>query len=177
MSTSRPRSNSAPTSASTRKRRPGRIKKVLLWSAAVVILLAIIGSLLPDDTDTTGAPATTAAAVAQLPGATTDSTTPAAPSPSPAPTPSPTPTWSGPSYGTAAVVCQSYGETIYPYGFDEHEFLGVIADEEQSDGSRYVKMTVTVTNAFGAEMDATMECTVAGADDVTLAQVTEFNVY
>lgn len=57
---------------------------------------------------------------------------------------------------------EDYGELCYPYGFKCHWFLGLIHEEQLSDGSWYFKVEVTVENAYGNKVDAIAEGIVNG---------------
>ena len=63
---------------------------------------------------------------------------------------------------TAGSACETYGSSIYRYGFESHYLLGVLAEEPRPDGTFFLKTIATVTNEYGAEMEANMECVVSG---------------
>ena len=49
---------------------------------------------------------------------------------------------------------ETYGEILYPYGFKCHWILNLIAEEPQGDGTYFIKVGVTITNAFGQKREA-----------------------
>lgn len=65
-----------------------------------------------------------------------------------------------------------YGKAAFPYGWKAHWFLDLMYAEQASDGSWYLKVGVTIKNAYGAERDATAEGLVTPA-----GYVEGFNVY
>lgn len=69
---------------------------------------------------------------------------------------------------------RKYGEKQYPFGFDPHFFMDLRNEEQLDDGSWYIKVGVTITNAYGQEYDTVAEGIVSGTDD--LAYVTQFYV-
>lgn len=77
--------------------------------------------------------------------------------------------------GTAWVAAESYGEAVYPYGFELHYLVGRITQEAEDKNTWYLKAECTVTNQYGAEQDATCEAKVTGTTDSP--EVTSFGVY
>ena len=77
--------------------------------------------------------------------------------------------------GTAWITAENYGEELYPYGFELHYLMGVIAEEAEDENTWFLKAECTVTNQYGAEMDATCEAKVTGTTDSP--EVTYFEVY
>lgn len=59
---------------------------------------------------------------------------------------------------------EKYGKANYPFGFKCHWWVGLIAEEQRSDGSWYFKVEVTITNAFGADYKTVAEGIVSGTD-------------
>jgi len=86
---------------------------------------------------------------------TTTTITPARPAPPPR---------RGLGSATARAACKWYGEEMFPYGFDAHTVMGMIAEEERA-GGWFFKFEADITNAFGAERAAVVECEVSGTDD------------
>jgi len=74
----------------------------------------------------------------------------------------------------AQIACDAYGEQLYPYGFDAHWIIGVYANEQRGE-QWFWKVDVTITNAFGAEYEAVMECFAGGTEDAAIVQ--DFLVY
>lgn len=63
----------------------------------------------------------------------------------------------------SVTACETRGKKDYPYGFKVKSVLGRQANELRPDSQgRFLKYMVTITNANGADYDATMECTVSG---------------
>lgn len=83
-------------------------------------------------------------------------------------------TTTGLTYAPASVACDNAGKTAFPYGYDPHWILGVIATRVEGD-HWFMKYQATVKNQFNAKRDVTIECTVAGSDDAPT--VTGFNAY
>ena len=77
-------------------------------------------------------------------------------------------------YGHAVVALEDYGKQQYLYGFELHQFFGVILKEGRADGW-HLKMTCDVTNMYGAEAEMTCEAVVDGTNEAP--QVTSFLVY
>lgn len=46
---------------------------------------------------------------------------------------------------------ETYGEILYPYGFECHWILDLVTCEPQGDGTYFIKVGVTITNEYGAE--------------------------
>lgn len=99
---------------------------------------------------------------------TADTATPATPAP-PAEA-----TSTGLTYAPASVACDNAGKTSFPYGYDPHWILGVIATRVEGD-HWFMKYEATVKNQFNAKRDVTIECTVGGTD--TAPDVTGFDAY
>lgn len=59
---------------------------------------------------------------------------------------------------------EEYGELRYPYGFQCHWLANLINAEQSDDGSWYFKVGVTITNAYGNELETIAEGTVSGTD-------------
>ena len=73
-------------------------------------------------------------------------------------------------------ACQNEGENRFPYGYKEHDILGVIQDViRQDDGSFYYKVKATVTNEYNARQEVTVECVTTGNNDSQT--VTSWNAY
>ena len=74
-------------------------------------------------------------------------------------------TASGLTPGMAQVACEHYAEAQYPYGFNPHWLLdgnyNIVGD------TVFLQAGVEITNAFDAEYDATVECTVSGTEGAT----------
>lgn len=77
-------------------------------------------------------------------------------------------------YGHAVIALKDYGEQQYPFGFELHEFFGVLQQEAQADGW-HISMTCDVTNAYGATAEMTCEAVVDGTNEAP--EVTSFIVY
>lgn len=78
------------------------------------------------------------------------------------------------SQASAAAACEQYGRRLYPAGFKTHAFTGTFTPVDDDTWS--YKVTVDVTNAYGAKMKAlTCECKVTGT--TANPQVVEFNIY
>lgn len=69
---------------------------------------------------------------------------------------------------------REYGESQYPFGFDPHFIMDLRNEEQLDNGSWYIKVGVTITNAYGQEYETVAEGIVSGTDD--LAVVTQFHV-
>ncbi len=76
---------------------------------------------------------------------------------------------------SAWTAVQLYGESEYPYGFDLHTALGVIAEEPSDDNTWFLKATCDVTNAYGTEAEMTCEAHVTGTSDSPV--IVDFTVY
>lgn len=73
-------------------------------------------------------------------------------------------------------ACERYGENQYRYGFTLHYILGVIAERyEAAEDEWFLKASATITNEYGADFSATVECSVTGSNDSPI--VNEFLVY
>lgn len=57
---------------------------------------------------------------------------------------------------------ERYGEILYPYGFKCHWILDLVALEKQGDGSYYIKVGVTIENAYGNTVDTYAQGVVDG---------------
>ncbi len=79
----------------------------------------------------------------------------------------------GPTHAWQAV--QAYGREEYPYGFDLHYIMGVLAEEAIDENTWYLKATVTVTNMYNAEQELECEAKVTGTNDNP--EVIDFKVY
>lgn len=79
----------------------------------------------------------------------------------------------GAAYAWQAV--KAYGETEYPYGFDLHYIMGVLAEQAVDENTWFLKATVTVTNMYNAKQELTCEANVTGTDDNP--EVIDFKVY
>lgn len=62
----------------------------------------------------------------------------------------------------ARTAFEKYGKSAFPYGFKCAWTLGLIAEEQRSDGSWYFKVDVKITNQYGAKRDAVAEGVVSG---------------
>lgn len=67
----------------------------------------------------------------------------------------------------AQSACTQAIDAEFPYGADQHWILGKLAEEMQADTDRwYFKITVDVTNAYGATQDdVNVECYVTGTNE------------
>lgn len=74
----------------------------------------------------------------------------------------------------AMLACVRYGDEKFPYGFKDHAILGNIAQYMERN-HWFIKHEVTITNAYGTNLDTEFECTVGGTD--ANPKVTEFYVY
>lgn len=63
---------------------------------------------------------------------------------------------------SAWVAAEEYGQAEYPYGFDLHSALGVVAEEAVDENTWYLKASCDVTNEYGAEKKMTCEAHVTG---------------
>jgi len=64
----------------------------------------------------------------------------------------------------AMTFCDNYTEKEYPYGYSNHWILDKLAAEPRAEGGWYFKVGTTLTNAYGAEADMTLECHVSGTN-------------
>ena len=69
---------------------------------------------------------------------------------------------------------EKHGEKLYPYGFKCHWFADYIAEEQRSDGSWFLKVGVTITNAYGTDYKTVAEAVISGTD--TNPKVSQFHV-
>ena len=76
---------------------------------------------------------------------------------------------------SAWVAAEEYGQAEYPYGFDLHSALGVVAEEAVDENTWYLKASCDVTNEYGAEKKMTCEAHVTGTNENP--KVTSFVVY
>ena len=60
----------------------------------------------------------------------------------------------------AQMALDKYCEANYPYGVKLHWFTGCIAKQKKDDGTYFLKVTATITNAYNAKYDTTIEATV-----------------
>lgn len=67
----------------------------------------------------------------------------------------------GVTQADAQRVCEEAAIAQYPYGIEFHRLVGLIALEVRDDRWFY-KLEVTITNAYGTELEQEMECTVSG---------------
>lgn len=68
---------------------------------------------------------------------------------------------------------QYMGDALYPYGFECHWYTKTYEMEQYEDGSWWLKVGVTITNAFGAKRDTIAEAYI----NVTKETVENFYVY
>jgi hypothetical protein len=94
--------------------------------------------------------------------------------PSAAPPAAANTTPSGLDFGWASTACQQRGDQEFPYGFKGHTIVGLLAQEVQGD-EIYMKFEADITNGFGAERKANVECSVGGTNGAP--QVTYFIAY
>lgn len=77
---------------------------------------------------------------------------------------------------SAMTACDQYGEQQFPYGYDAHWVLGVLASEYQPDTDEwYFKVEADVTNEYNAEQTINIECYVTGTEDAPV--VNDFLAY
>ncbi len=69
---------------------------------------------------------------------------------------------------------EEYGEQKYKYGFKSHWITGIKEERENTDGSFYIKVEVTITNEYGADYDTVAEGMVSGSN--ANPKVTNFSV-
>ncbi len=60
-------------------------------------------------------------------------------------------------------VFEATGNYYFPYGFKCHWWIGLISEEVNPDGSVFLKVEVTVENAYGNKIKTVAEGTVVGA--------------
>lgn len=78
--------------------------------------------------------------------------------------------------GTGWTACDQRGEQEFPYGFDAHWVLGLLATEYHADTDEwYFKVEADVTNENGAEQTINVECYVTGTEEAPV--VTDFIAY
>lgn len=76
----------------------------------------------------------------------------------------------------AKQACQEFADDTFIYGGKLHTILGVIAETPLTDeGQWFIKVEATITNEYGTDMDAVVECYVSG--DGGIAEVQDFIVY
>ena len=75
-----------------------------------------------------------------------------------------TTTPSGLEIWDAEVACENRGLQEYPFGFEPHYFIGVIAERVEGD-TYFVKVETTLTNEYNAVRESVMECVVSGTPD------------
>ncbi len=69
---------------------------------------------------------------------------------------------------------EKYGKILYPYGFKCHWILDLINEEQYDDGSWFLKVGVTIENAYGNKIEAVAEGLVSGTD--INPEIVTFNV-
>ena len=69
---------------------------------------------------------------------------------------------------------EDYGSVVCPYGFKCHWFTDLINLEQYDDGTWFIKVGVTVENAYGNKIDTVAEGMVAGTDKLPF--VVQFHV-
>lgn len=72
-------------------------------------------------------------------------------------------------------VAEEYGETQYPYGFELHYIVGILAQEPVDKDTWFLKAACTVENAYGNKSDMTCEVKVSGTTDNP--HIEDFKVY
>lgn len=70
---------------------------------------------------------------------------------------------------------QRCGDDSYPYGFDVHQFFGVLEESVQDESTWYLRAECDVVTEYGETWSAVCEATVTGTKDDPL--VTSFLVY
>lgn len=81
-----------------------------------------------------------------------------------------------PSTYTTFELCKKALESAYPYGVKIHYIAGVLADNLESADTRFYKVNVDITNAFGQARSTVAECK-AQKDDNNMVKLIYFNVY
>lgn len=77
---------------------------------------------------------------------------------------------------SARQAVDDYGNSVYPYGFDAHWFMDLIAQEPSDENTWFLKVGCDVKNAFGTkEKGLVCEAYVTGTTDNPI--VVSFNVY
>ena len=74
----------------------------------------------------------------------------------------------------AQTACDREGKNRFPYGFKAHWITDKL-NESWNDGTWFLKVGATVTNAYSAKRDLTVECYVKGTADNPV--VTKFLAY
>lgn len=109
------------------------------------------------------------------PNAESDSTASAQPEPSETTEPEKA-TTGGLTETYAMTACDQYGEQQFPYGYDAHWVIGVLANEYQPDTDEwYFKVEADVTNEYNAKQTVNIECYVTGTEDAPI--VNDFLAY
>lgn len=72
-------------------------------------------------------------------------------------------------------AAEEYGETQYPYGFELHYIVGILAQEPVDKDTWFLKAACTVENAYGNKSDMTCEVKVSGTTDNP--HIEDFKVY
>ena len=70
-------------------------------------------------------------------------------------------------------IFEEYGKTLYPYGFKCSWYIGMKVHEQSYDGSWYLRVSVTITDKYGATRNATAEAFI----NSTTKSVENFKVY
>lgn len=65
----------------------------------------------------------------------------------------------------AKTAFENYGEKIYKYGFKCHWIVGLINAEQLEDGSWFLKVEITIENAYGNKYKAVAEAKVSGTNN------------
>ncbi|MCL1796790.1 MAG: zinc ribbon domain-containing protein [Eggerthellaceae bacterium] len=66
----------------------------------------------------------------------------------------------------AWAAAESYGKSLYPYGFKLHYIVGKLAETPEDENTWFLKATCDVTNAYGAKMkNVVCEAKVTGTSD------------
>ncbi|WP_197073487.1 PASTA domain-containing protein [Frigoribacterium sp. MEB024] len=99
------------------------------------------------------------------PSETSSTTAPAAAPVQPA---EPTITSGGLDAGWAVTACDQYGKDTYVYGWDGDWLID--GTSQIVDDKWFLKAGADITNAFGAERRATVECTVVGSNGAPLVE-------
>jgi hypothetical protein len=88
--------------------------------------------------------------------------------PAPAPAPAADTTSGGLSVGWAVTACDQYGSDTYVYGWDGDWLID--GTRQLVDDRWFLKAGADITNAYGAERRATVECRVGGSDDAPVVE-------
>lgn len=76
----------------------------------------------------------------------------------------------------AMTACDFYGQGQFPYGYDAHWIMGLMNDELDTANDEWdFKLTADVTNAFNAEREVTVECSVTGSNETPA--ISHFDAY